>query len=68
MVNLHHYSDLISGSSGENTLVAQCIVKDTIRLLGSESCVPITEDLTAASVPITEDLLTAARTATSESS
>jgi len=35
-------------SLGENTLVALHIVKDTIRLFGSETSVPITKDLLAA--------------------
>jgi len=42
-------------SLGENTIAALCIVKDTVRLFGS-----------ATSVPITKDLLTAARKAHSE--
>jgi len=42
-------------SLGENTIVALRIVKNTMRLFGSET-----------SVPITNDLLTAARKAHSE--
>jgi len=39
---------LISRISRENTIVALRIVKDTIRLFGSETCVSITKDLLSA--------------------